>query len=134
MGMDDVRRRQSGFTLIELMTVLGIMSILMAIAVPQYRIAIIHAREAVLKEDLSRLRDLIDQYWVDKGKYPASLQALVDDGYLRALPKDPITGGADWEEVPAQPDPDNPGAPLGIDNVHSSSQSASLDGTIYNEW
>jgi len=132
--MADGRRRQSGFTLIELMTVLGIISILMAIAVPQYKLAIIQAREAVLKEDLYRIRDLIDQYWVDKGKYPGSLQALVEDGYLRALPKDPITQSTEWEEVLADPDPDNPGAPTGISDVHSTSKNTSLDGTTYSEW
>lgn len=132
--MRDTRRAESGFTLIELVTVIAIISILVAIGLPQYKVAILQAREAVLREDLYRFRDLIDQYWADKGRYPASLQALVEEGYLRNIPKDPMSGAADWEEVPAEPDPDNPGAPPGISDVRSASTAAGLDGTPFNEW
>ncbi len=132
--MKQALRRQAGFTLIELMVVVSIISILVAIGLPQYKVAIIQSKEAVLKEDLFRFRDLIDQYWADKGKYPGSLQSLVEDGYLRKMPKDPMTNATDWEEVPADPDPDNPGAPPGIQDVHSASRANGLDGTPYNEW
>src|SRR6266571_4340267 len=88
--------REAGFTLIELVVVVSIIAILAAIALPQYKAAIVQSKEAVLREDLYRLRDLLDQYWSDKGKYPESLDALVADGYLRAVPLDPMTGAADW--------------------------------------
>jgi len=127
-------RRQSGFTLIELITVIGIIGILAAIALPNFRNSIILSREAVLKEDLFRLRDVIDQYYADKGHYPDSLEALVQDGYLHKLPLDPITQAADWELVPAESNPDMPGEPAGIYDVKSASTGTSLGGTPYNEW
>jgi general secretion pathway protein G len=127
------RARQDGFTLLELITVVAIVGVLVAIALPNYRVAIIQSKEAVLKEDLYRFRDLIDQYYSDKGRYPASLQALVEDGYLRRIPADPFTNGADWTEVPAEPEPDSAEEP-GIYDVHSSSEQTSLSGQAYSEW
>jgi general secretion pathway protein G len=129
-----MRGRQDGFTLIELITVVSMIGILVAIALPNYRTAIIQSREAVLKEDLYRFRDVIDQYYADKGKYPASLEALVEDTYLRRIPADPMTGQVDWEMVPAEPDPDNPGEEPGIYDVRSAAAAISLSGTPYNEW
>ena len=128
------RARAAGFTLIELITVVALVSILAAIALPNYRVAIIQSREAVLKENLFRLRDLIDQYYVDKGQYPGSLEALVQEGYLRKLPEDPMTRAADWVPVYAEPDPDRPGEPPGVYDVKSASELPSLAGTPYNEW
>ena len=128
------RRDQAGFTLIELITVVGIVAILAAIALPNYRVAIIQAREAVLKENLFQLRDMIDQYYIDKGQYPTTLESLVEDSYLRKLPEDPITRAPDWLEVFSDPDPDRPGEPPGVYDVHSASEMLSLTGTPYSEW
>ena len=128
------RRDQAGFTLIELITVVGIVAILAAIALPNYRVAIIQAREAVLKENLFQLRDMIDQYYIDKGQYPTTLESLVEDSYLRKLPEDPITRAPDWLEVFSDPDPDRPGEPPGVFDVHSASEMLSLTGTPYSEW
>jgi general secretion pathway protein G len=127
-------RWQDGFTLVELMTVIMIIGVLVAIAVPNYKVAIVQAKESVLREDLYRFRDLIDQYYADKGKYPATLEALVEDGYLRKMPNDPMTGAPDWEAVPAEPDPANPSDEPGIYDVKSTSDNLSLSGTPYNEW
>jgi general secretion pathway protein G len=126
--------RSAGFTLLELITVVAIIGILVGIALPNYKTAIIQSREAVLKEDLFRFRDVIDQYYADKGKYPATLDVLVDEGYLRKLPADPMTGSADWEVVMSEQDPDNPSDTPGVYDVKSASTSSSQSGTPYNEW
>ena len=93
-------RGQRGFTLIELMVVAAIIGILVSMAVPTYRNIIERAKETVLRQNLATMRDVIDQYYADKGKYPDSLESLVTDGYLRHLPLDPITGKSDWVTVP----------------------------------
>ena len=123
----------SGFTLIELVVVVSIIGILVGIALPSYKQSIIQSKEAVLREDLYRFRDLIDQYYADKGRYPASLSSLAEDGYLRRMPADPFTGQADWVEVPAEADPEST-EPPGVYDVHSASQQLSLSGTPYSEW
>ena len=127
-------RTERGFTLLELITVIAVISILVGVALPNYRVAILQSREAVLKEDLYRLRDLLDQYYADKGQYPASIEALVEEGYLRKMPIDPMTGQADWEAVPAETDPDNPAEEPGVYDVRSASTLISMAGTPYNEW
>lgn len=129
-----IRKTSAGFTLLELMAVVTIVSILAAVALPNYRAAIRAAKEATLRTDLFLFRDSIDQYYADKGRYPASLEDLTKDGYVRKLPYDPITGAADWEVVYAEPDPDNPNDQPGVYDVHSASANPSSDGTPYNEW
>jgi general secretion pathway protein G len=126
--------RSSGFTLLEMMIVISIMLILMAVALPIYNQSIVRSREAVLRQDLFQLRSLISQYTLDKQKAPQSLDDLVQGGYLKALPKDPMTNEANWEVVQEdvlltvdQQDP-------GISDVHSASNAMSSDGTAYSTW
>ena len=128
-------RRQSGFTLIELLIVIALISILAAMGVVQYRNSVQSTKESVLKTDLFRMRDAIDQYYADKAKYPASLDALVSDGYMRKIPEDPITKSADtWQTVPAEPDPGNPSSEPGIYDVKSGAPGTALDGSTFADW
>jgi general secretion pathway protein G len=126
--------RSGGFTLLELMIVITVMMILVAIAVPAYNQHIIQARESVLKSDVQDLDKLIQEYTMDKGQAPQSLEDLVAANYLRELPKDPMTGASDWETEMEDPtaaaDPSQPG----IVRVHSKSAGTALDGTAYNTW
>ena len=127
--------RERGFTLIELLVVIALISILAAMAVVQYRNSIQRTQEATLKTDLFRMRDAIDQYYADKGKYPSSLDSLVSDGYMRKVPEDPFTKTSDsWQTVPAEPDPGNPSAEAGIYDVKSGAQGQALDGSNYTDW
>ncbi len=113
----------------------SIIMILAAIGVAQYRQSVIYAREGVLKEDLFRMRDAIDQFYADKGSYPSTLDALVSDGYVRKIPDDPFTkSNSSWQTVPAEPDPNNPTAEAGVYDVKSGSDATALDGTKYAEW
>ena len=128
-------KRPAGFTIIELLVVLALISILATMGMAQYRQSVMHAREAVLKTDLFDLRDAIDQYYADKGMYPSSLDALVTSGYIRKVPIDPITNAADtWQTVVSDPDPSNPTAAVGIKDVKSGSDQMALDGTPYADW
>jgi general secretion pathway protein G len=124
-----------GFTMIELLLVVSLVIILAGVGMASYRNGVIRAQEAVLKEDLFRMRDAIDQYHADKQKHPQTLEDLVTEGYLRAIPKDPFTGSAEtWQIVEAEPDPANPSAELGIYNVKSGSDKKALDGSNYADW
>ena len=124
-----------GFTMIELLVVLALIVILATMGMSQYRTSVIHAREAVLKEDLFRMRDAIDQYYADKNQYPSTLDALVTDGYMRQVPEDPFTKSKDsWTTEPAPSDPSNPTAEPGVYNVHSGSDATAIDGSKYAEW
>jgi general secretion pathway protein G len=128
----NTRTGSGGFTLVELLIVISLISILAAMGLVQYRNSVVSTKEAVLQTDLFRMRDAIDQYYADKGKYPSSLDSLVTDGYLRKIPEDPITKSAEtWTTVPAEPDPGNPSAEPGIYDVKSGAQGTTLDGRSY---
>lgn len=129
------REREAGWTLIELITVLSIIMILTAIAMAQYRTSVIVAQEAALRADLFRMRDAIDQYYADKGQYPESLDALVSEHYIRAIPDDPFTkSSTTWTTTPSEPDPSNPTASTGIYDVKSGSDRTAQDGSRYSDW
>jgi general secretion pathway protein G len=126
--------RRAGFTLLEMMIVIVIMGILMSIALPIYNQSLLKSREAVLRQDLFTLRSLISQYTLDKQKAPQSLDDLVQGGYIKIIPKDPMTNEANWEVVQEdilltvdQQDP-------GISDVHSASSATATDGTAYSSW
>ena len=119
--------------MLELMIVITIIIILAAIVLPQYQKTILATREAVLREDLFKMRDLLDHYAADKQKLPQSLDDLVTAGYMRELPKDPITGQADWTTTTGD-DPNSSSGEQGVIDVHSASGDTSSEGTPYSEW
>jgi len=123
-----------GFTLIELMIVMAIIAVLVSVAVPMYQKSVIRARETVLRQNLFTLRTVIDEYTYDKGKAPQSLQDLVNEGYLRQIPIDPMTGQADWEIIMEDAVSSVNQTEPGIFDVRSRSTQRSLEGTPYNEW
>ncbi len=128
-------RDERGFTLIELLIVIAIIGIIAGIAVAQMQTAPKKAKEAVLKEDLYALRDTIDQYFADKGKYPESLDTLVQEGYLRKVPVDPITTSSEsWQVVHAEASDEDTQDAGGIIDVKSGADGTALDGSRYTDW
>jgi general secretion pathway protein G len=130
------RPGQAGFTLIELLIVVALIGILTSLALPTFKNAQIKAKEAVLKENLFILRDLIDQYYADKGFYPADLETLVEEDYIRKIPPDPFTETADYETIVSDTDTSLSlgGQGGGIWDVRSMSTGTALDGSSYSEW
>ena len=127
--------RQVGFTLIELMIVILIISILMAIAAPLYTQSVIRAKESVLKQDLFTLREQIDNYTLDKEKAPQSLDDLVSAGYIKHIPKDPFTNSPEtWVPVTEDVAMSIDQTETGITDVHSGSNAIATDGTPYSSW
>ena len=143
IALGTARKRQQGFTLLELIIVIAMVGILATLALPAFRESPLRAKEAVLKTNLRSMRDVINQHFADKGNYPASLEELVDAGYLRDIPRDPFTGANDTWEVeyeefeedfePAETDLPEDGQP-GIIDVFSGSDEISSDGDPYSEW
>jgi len=127
--------RASGFTLMEMMIVMTLIVILAGIGLSVYGTSVQRSKEAVLKEDLFQMREAIDQYYADKNKYPASLEDLVTDKYLRSVPTDPFTTSTEsWQTTMSEPDPSNPSLQSGISNVKSGSEQTGLDGSRYADW
>jgi general secretion pathway protein G len=123
-------RKQSGFTLIELLVVLAVIATLLTMALPRYFSSLEKSREVALQQNLALMRESLDKYYADKGKYPAALNELVSARYLRSMPLDPITeSDTTWISVPpAQPDMG------GVQDVRSGAQGTALDGTEYQKW
>jgi len=130
-----VRLSQRGFTLIEVLVVMVIITILAGVSVAMYGNSITRSKEAVLRENLRDMRNAIDAYHADKTKWPPSLDALATEKYIREVPVDPITTMADWRTTPSEPDPTNPLDEPGIGDVHSNSDQVSpFTNTPYAEW
>jgi general secretion pathway protein G len=123
-------RKQPGFTLIELLVVLAVIATLLTMALPRYFTSLEKSREVALQQNLALMRESLDKYYADKGKYPAALNELVSARYLRSMPLDPITeSDTTWISVPpAQPDMG------GVQDVRSGAQGTALDGTEYQKW
>jgi len=135
----NARRSQGGFTLIELIIVIALIGILSTLVIPNLRQTPTRAKEAVLKADLHTFRDVIDQYFADRGHYPEDLQDLVDHGYLRAIPQDPLTKSVGtWELIYSsdvgQEDDISGRGKRGIYDVKSGASGTGLDGKPYSEW
>ena len=126
---------QRGFTLIELLIVVTLIVVLAGLALSTYSTSVNRAKEAVLHENLFRMRDSIDQFYADKGTYPPDLTSLVTERYMRQLPKDPFTESAEtWQIVMSEPDPASPSATPGVYDVKSGAEGVSVDGTPYAEF
>ena len=129
------RGGSGGFTLIELMIVMVLITILAGIGVAMYQNSVVRAKEAALKQNLVEMRKAIDEYYADKNRWPSDLQTLVSEKYMRSVPPAPFTLSADtWQTVYGEPDPANPASTGGISDVKSGSDGMALDGTRYADW
>jgi general secretion pathway protein G len=126
--------RRAGFTLVEMMIVMAVIVILMAVAIPRYQTAIRRAKETVLLNNLTAIRMAIDEYAYDKQKAPQQLQDLVSEGYLRDVPKDPITGNNEWREIQEDASQSVDSSEPGLYDVRSESSKTSTAGTPYSDW
>jgi general secretion pathway protein G len=127
--------KTNGWTLIELLIVLSIIMILVSMSLVTYRNSVTLAKEAALHSDLFMMRDAIDQYYADKGKYPETLQSLVSENYMRAIPKDPFTNSSDtWQSVEAEPQPGSTSAEPGVYEIKSGSDGTAIDGSKFSDW
>jgi len=114
---------------------MSLIVVLASVGLALYANSVTRAKEAVLKEDLFRLRDAIDQYYADKNQYPGSIEDLVSEKYLRAIPVDPFTNSSDtWQTILSEPEPGNATASPGIFDVKSGAEQMALDGSSYAEW
>jgi len=130
-----MRSGDRGFTLVELMIVMLIISVLAAVAIPSFVAAIRNAKEAALKEDLHVMRDAIDSYTMDKNKAPQSLDDLVQNGYLKSIPIDPMTHSTDtWQTTSDETYADLDQTEPGITDVHSGSEETGSNGQPYSSW
>ena len=139
------KRKRTGFTLVELLVVLAVIATLLTIALPRYFSSLERSREAVLQQNLALLRDSLDRYYADKGRYPAALDELVSARYLRSVPLDPITdSNATWVILPPPAQPETKGIndlkgtsidmKSGVYDVKSGAEGTALDGTEYRKW
>lgn len=125
---------KKGYTLLELMIVVAIVGILVTLAIPMFQQSAMKAKEAALKQNLFTMRAVIDQFYADRGMYPATLETLVEEKYLRAIPVDPFTKSATtWEEILEEQD-EGEDSPPGIYDIKSGSDDLALNGTPYKEW
>ena len=129
------RRSQRGFTLMELLVVMTIIALLSTVGIVGYRHSTKLSKESVLKENLFQIRHALEQYHADRSRYPTSLAQLRDKGYVREIPKDPMTNSAEtWRTEMESADPDKPDAEPGIWNIRSGSQDISEDQVPYSDW
>ncbi|MES2089042.1 MAG: prepilin-type N-terminal cleavage/methylation domain-containing protein [Pseudomonadota bacterium] len=127
-----MKQTQRGFTLIELIVVMAIIALLASLVAPRYFRSVDNAREATLRTSLNVMRDAIDKYLGDRGRYPESLDDLVQRGYIRQVPLDPVTGRPDsWQMLPPPPDSVSVG---GMADVRSGATGKGQDGTPYSDW
>ena len=128
-----ISRSQRGFTLIELLIVISMMLIMLSFAIPMYKQSIVKARETALKDDLFTLRRTIDEFTYDRKRAPQSLDELVQTGYLKRIPPDPITNESNWDPI-METDVFSEGVEIGIADIHSSSNQISTESTAYSTW
>lgn len=129
------QRSKRGFTLLELLVVMTLIAILSTIGIVGYRQKVKTSQEAVLKENIFQINHCLEQYRTDRGRYPSSLNALVEMGYLRSIPMDPITNSREtWQSEMEPSDPDNPNVEIGVWKVRSGSTEVGTNGIPYNEW